>query len=214
MTSTTATAEGLAGSGSDHPVQVTFDRDQRINRLWGIPGIGWTFRFLVLIPHFVVLWFMQLLVGLSVLVSWIPVLLTGRQASMLVSLYTTVYSYTARVLGYAFFLAGPYPPIVPGAAAYPVNVQVDGSGPINRLWGIPFIGLWIRALLIIPHAILLFLLYFPMVLVALVVWIPILINGRAPTLWYALYGGFLRITVRCTMWILMVPGPYPPISLT
>lgn len=203
-----------AGSGGGYPVQVTFDPDQLINRLWGIPILGWSVRFLLLIPHFIVLWVLGLLLGLSVLVSWIPVLFTGHQAAVIVEFYAMCYRYTTRVLAWALFLAGPYPQILPGMVPYPVNVEVNGSGSINRLWGIPFFGIWVRGILVIPHAILLLILYVPLILFSLVAWVPILINGRMPTIGYAIYGGFLRLTARATMWVLLVPAPYPPLSIT
>ena len=211
----TMTAEGMAaGSGGGYPVQVTFDPDQRINRLWGIPILGWTVRWLALIPHLLVLWVLGFLLGLSFLVSWIPVLFTGRQAAVLVEFYAAYYRYTTRVVAWGLFLAGPYPPILPGMSPYPVNVEVQGGGRINRLWGIPLLGIYARMLLIIPHAILLLLLYIPIILFSLVAWIPILINGRMPTIGYAIYGGFLRLSARATMWVLLVPTPYPPLSIT
>jgi hypothetical protein len=210
----TMTAEGMAAGAGGYPVQVTFDPEQRINRLWGIPGVGWTVRILLLIPHFIVLWVLAFLLGLSVLISWIPVLFTGRQAAVLIEFYSAYYRYTTRVLAWALFLVGPYPPILPSSAPYPVNVEVQGGGTINRLWGIPFLGIWARGVLIIPHAILLVLLYIPLILFSLVAWIPILINGRMPTIGYAIYGGFLRLTTRATLWVLLVPAPYPPISIT
>lgn len=202
-----------AGSGGGYPIQVTFDPDQLINRLWGIPILGWTVRFLLLIPHFLILWLLGLVLGLSILVSWIPVLFTGRQAAVIVEFYATYYRYTTRVLAWAFFLAAPYPPILPGMVPYPVNVEVNGSGSINRLWGIPFLGIWVRGILVLPHAILLFILYFPLILFSLVAWVPILINGRMPPIGYTLYGGFLRLSARATMWVLLVPAPYPPLSI-
>ncbi|HJP87660.1 MAG TPA: DUF4389 domain-containing protein [Candidatus Limnocylindrales bacterium] len=214
MTSTATTAEAMAGSSGDYPVQLSFDPDQRINRLWGIPIIGWSIRALILIPHYIVLWLLGVVTGLSVLISWIPVLLTGKQNATLVSLYSTTYEYTARVYGYLFFLAAPYPPIVPGPMDYPINLQVDGSGSINRLWGIPFLGLYLRAILIIPHAILLFFLEIAAIFLSIVIWIPILINGRMPSIGYAIYGGFLRITMRVSLYVLLVPVRYPPISIT
>ena len=215
MTSTSATAAGMAaGSGGDYPVQVTFDQDTSINRLWGIPILGWMVRWIALIPHFIVLWLLGIVTGLSVLVSWIPVLFMGRQAQMLVSLYTTYLRYTTRVVAWAMFLSGPYPPIIPGDSDYPVNVTVDGSGSINRLWGIPFLGIWVRAILIIPHAILLFILYFPVAFFALLSFAFILFTGRMPTMAYAVIGGFLRISIRCSAYIFLMPVRYPPISLT
>ncbi|MES1239629.1 MAG: DUF4389 domain-containing protein, partial [Chloroflexota bacterium] len=89
-----------------------------------------------------------------------------------------------------------------------------GSGSINRLWGIPILGLYLRAILIIPHALLLLVLEIAIVFVSLVIWIPILINGRMPTFGYALYGGFLRVAARANLYILLVPVRYPPISIT
>ena len=199
----------------DYPVQLTFDENQQLNRLWGIPLLGWLVRIILLIPHFVVLWFLQLFVGLSVLVSWIPVLLTGRQADMLVSLYVTTYRYTARVAGWALFLAAPYPPIMPGAGEYPIDLEYHGEGrTINRLWGIPFLGIWLRGLAVFPHAILLFILYIPIAFVSLVIWIPILINGRMPAFGYMLYGGVMRLTSRIYLWVLLLPIPYPPLGIS
>ena len=214
MTSTATTAEGMASGSSDYPVQVTFDPNTSINRLWGIPILGWIVRFIALIPHAIVLWLMGIVLGLSVLVSWIPVLFTGRQAQMLVSLYSTYLRYWARVGAWAMFLSAPYPPILPGNADYPVNVTIDGSGSIHRLWGIPFLGLYLRLILVIPHALLLFILYFPVAFFALLSFVFILFTGRMPTMAYAVIGGFLRISVRASAYIFLMPVRYPPISLT
>ena len=214
MTSTTATAEGMAAGSGDYPVQVTFDPNTSINRLWGIPIVGWIVRGIALIPHAIVLWAMGILLGFSILVSWIPVLLMGRQAAMLVWLYSTYIRYTTRVFAWALFLSAPYPPIIPNGDNYPVNVSVDGTGSINRLWGIPFLGIWLRYILVIPHLLVLFVLYFAVAFFAIFGFVFILIGGRMPTIAYALVGGFLRITARASLYIFLVPIRYPPISLT
>lgn len=215
MTSTATTAEGLAGSGGDYPVQVTFDPNTSINRLWGVPIFGWMVRWIALIPHAIVLWAMGILLGLSILVSWIPVLVMGRQASMLVSLYATYIRYTTRFIAWGLFLSGPYPPIIPnGSDDYPVNVTVDPGESIHRLWGIPFLGLWVRYILVIPHLILLFILYFPVAFFALLSFVFILVSGRMPTIAYALVGGFLRVSARAALYVFLVPVRYPPISIT
>ena len=38
-----------------YPVNISYDREARINRLWGIPLIGQFVRWIMLIPHFLVL---------------------------------------------------------------------------------------------------------------------------------------------------------------
>ena len=212
---TAATMDVVPPPQDDYPISVTFDTEQQINRLWGIPILGWTVRWLLVIPHLVVLWFLQLVVGLFVFVSWIPVLINGRQADIVVSLFVTTYRYMVRVVGWAFFMAGPYPPIVPGDTEYPINLDYDSADRgINRLWGIPLLGIYLRGLLVIPHAFLLFILYFPIAFLAFLSWIFILIYGRLPDFYFTLYGGFLRISARATLWVALVPAPYPPLRLS
>ena len=201
-------AGGTAPGSGGYPIQVTFDPDQRINRLWGFPLLGMAVRWFVLIPHFFVAWLLSIGLGLSVLVSWIPVLFLGRQP--LAGFYAGSYRYLTRVLAWGFFLAGPYPPFS-WNAAYPVNLNAPTDGSINRLWGIPFLGLWLRGLLVIPHAFVLFFLSIVAYFGIFVIWIPILINGRMPALGYAVYGGFLRLYARVYMWIFLTPVPYPPL---
>ena len=49
-------------------------------------------------------------------------------------------------------------------------------------------------------------------LAVFVVWLPVLINGRFPQIGYTLFGGYLRLTTRVSLWTLLVPLLYPPIS--
>ena len=203
-----STAEQMGIGVGDYPVRVSFDPEQRINRLWGIPFLGIAIRWFVLIPHFFVAWVLAIGLGLSVLVSWIPVLFMGRQP--LAGFYVNTYRYLTRVIAWGLFLAGPYPPFS-WHAAYPVNVDGPTDGSINRLWGIPLLGLWVRSLLVIPHLIVVFALGVLMYFGLFIIWIPILINGRVPALGYAVYGGYLRLYTRIYLWIFLTPVPYPPL---
>jgi hypothetical protein len=78
----------------------------------GHPFVGLFVRFLVLIPQFIVLSILGLIVGLSLIVLWIPILLTGKYPGWAISLYGTLFRYSARVSAYLLFLPVPYPPIV------------------------------------------------------------------------------------------------------
>lgn len=51
-----------------------------------------------------------MVLGLAYLVSWIPVLLTGRQAPAIVSFIGGLYRWTIRVAAYGLLLSGTYPP--------------------------------------------------------------------------------------------------------
>jgi hypothetical protein len=89
---------------------VRFDEGVRINRLWGIPLLGWAIRAILLIPHFIVLWLISIVVVILIVFVWVPVLILGRQADVI---YTVVGGFTRwwfRVLAYQFLMVDRYPP--------------------------------------------------------------------------------------------------------
>ena len=98
------------GPGGEHPIDVTFDRGDRQNRLWGIPLIGLWIRWLLLIPHWIVLALVSIVVAFLILISWVPVLIKGRQADVIIQSIGGFYRWTIRVSAYAFLLTGRYPP--------------------------------------------------------------------------------------------------------
>jgi uncharacterized protein DUF4389 len=98
------------GIANDHPITVTFDEYEPQNRLWGIPVLGILARVILLIPHVIVLWVLGFISAVLVLVSWIPVLVNGRQADGIVDFVAGVYRWSVRVAAYALLLTGTYPP--------------------------------------------------------------------------------------------------------
>ena len=98
--------------GAPGPTDVEFDLESlEINRLWGIPFVGFIVRILAVLPQLIVLGFAVMLVFLSLLVLWIPILASGRYPEWAVSLYGSVLRYGARVQAYILFLPLPYPPL-------------------------------------------------------------------------------------------------------
>jgi hypothetical protein len=98
---------GLTG---DHPVKVTFEEGEEQNRLWGIPLLGVSVRLILLIPHWIVIWFLAIGLSLLFVVSWIPVLVNGRQADWIVGYFAGFYRWSTRAAAYALLLTGTYPP--------------------------------------------------------------------------------------------------------
>lgn len=206
------TAVAAAPGPSSYPIRVEFDEQEPINRLWGIPIIGHTIRALILIPHFVLIGLISIVVGLSVLVSWIPILLNGRPAQWMTDLYGGFYRLGARVSAYWLMLSDKYPPFGFGGE-HPVRVEIDPDQRVNNLWGIPFLGLWVRWLILIPHFIVLWFVGIALGLVLLVSWIPVLLNGRMASWGYTILGGYTRWTTRVALYGLMITDRYPPFAL-
>lgn len=98
------------GPGGEHPIEVRFDQTERQHRLWGIPLVGLWIRWLLLIPHWIVLALIGIVVAFLILVSWVPVLINGRQAGAIVQWVGGFYRWVIRVSSYALLLTGRYPP--------------------------------------------------------------------------------------------------------
>ena len=208
----TVAVAGMPGSSS-YPVTVEFDQGERINQLWGIPIVGHIVRGLLLLPHIIVIAVLAYVVGFSVLISWIPILVNGRPAGWMTGLYGGLHRWTTRVSAYWLMLTDKYPPFGIGGD-HPVRVEIAPDQRVNRLWGIPFIGLWVRALILIPHFIVLFFVVFAVACVFLVSWIPVLLSGRMASWGYTILGGYLRWSTRVTLYALMVTDRYPPFALS
>jgi Domain of unknown function (DUF4389) len=198
--------------GSGYPVNVTFDPDEGQNRLWGIPLLGMVIRSILIIPQAIVLMVLGFVMFFVLLVNWIPVLVTGRQAGWA---YTIVGGYlrlSTRVAGYILLLTGRYPPFGPGGE-HTIDVTFDETEEQNRLWGIPIVGIWVRWILLIPHFIVLWFLAIIVAFMILVTWVPILVSGRTADWVVRWVGGFYRWTSRVTAYALLLTGTYPPFRL-
>jgi len=190
----------------------TFDETVTMSRLWGIPLIGVLVRSLLLIPHYIVLWFYAIVVAILQLVMWIPVLVNGQYPAWGYSIVGGYIRWITRVQAYVILAAAAYPPLSTGGQ-HDVDVQWDQSQPIARWAGIPIIGIWIRSILLIPHFIILWFLAIAVGFLSLITWAPVLVNGRYADWAYRIVGGYLRWQNRITSYLLLMTGPYPPISL-
>ncbi len=196
-----------------YPVNVSYDREALINRLWGIPFVGQFVRWVLLLPHYLVIFLVAIVAAIMLLVTWIPVLILGRFPGWGYRWIGGLLAYTQRVNAYAMLMTPTYPPFALESDEYPITVRYDEGVRINRLWGIPIIGHLIRFIVLIPHLIVLMLLGMLVGLLAIFVWVPVLILGRQADLIYTLIGGYYRWGLRYAAYLFMMVDKYPPFSL-
>jgi len=195
-----------------YPVALVVPNDPGQNRLWGIPFVGWIVRAIILIPQAIVLALLGFVIYVSFLVNWIPILLNGRPASWMHELYSGYLRMTARSSLYLLMVTGSYPPFwITGD--HPIGVEVAQNQAVNRWWGIPFIGVFVRWLILLPHLIVISVLGIALWFVSLVAWAPILVNGRQADVIVRFFGGLYRWTTRVAAYGLFLTDQYPPFSL-
>jgi hypothetical protein len=93
---------------------------------------------------------------------------------------------------------------------YPVHLTVPNDPGQNRLWGLLWFGMFVRAIVVIPHLIILFFVGIGAWLLTFVSWIPVLLNGRMASWGYQVIGGYLRLSARASLYVVLATGAYPP----
>ncbi|MFO1540734.1 MAG: DUF4389 domain-containing protein [Chloroflexota bacterium] len=197
-----------------YPVRVSYDRTTGIGRGWGLPVVGVALRALLLVPHAIVLALVAVAVALILPFTWLPVLLLGRQADPVVRIVGGFWRWNLRCDAWLRLLCSGYPPFsLSGEDEHPVRVEIDRRVPIARFWGIPIVGIGIRAILVLPHLVALLVFGTIALVLACVAWVPVLVAGRQAAAIHALVGGHLRWAMRVLTWLFLLHDRYPPFRL-
>jgi len=161
------------------------------------------FRIILVIPQFIVLYFLGIATLFVVVIGWFAALFMGRFPEWAHSFISGVVRWYTRVGAYMFLLTDRYPPFSLDDEAYPARPILPAPGRLNR-WAVLF-----RIILAIPAGafcqIVEYGLTFPLLLV---MWFVVLIRGRMPPSLYASYSALLRYQVRFHAYFLMLTSEY------
>jgi hypothetical protein len=101
---------------------------------------------------------------------------------------------------------------IAGTPAYPVAMTLSPPDGSTRFWAVPLIGFLVKALILIPHVIILVVLGIAVGFCQLVIWIPVLFTARYPDWAYALNAGYMRWWTRITLYFYGLTDDYPAFS--
>jgi hypothetical protein len=104
----------LGNDGDQYPVQVTFDIPPSNNRFWAIPLIGIVAKIIILIPHLIILYALNLVVGILQLGLWVPVLFGGSYPDVGHTMVGGFIRWGLRVGSFFLGLTDRYPPFALG----------------------------------------------------------------------------------------------------
>jgi len=204
-----------------YPVQVRARRDEPMSR-W-----LWLVKWLLLIPHLVVLAVLWVAFAALTLIAYVAVLFTGRYPRAVFEFNVGVLRWTWRVGFYGYQVLGTdrYPPFTLAEVPdYPAGLLVDGPARLPR-W-LPLVA-WLLA---VPHLLILGALTGAVVwplsgneaglaspdlvgIGVLIVAISLAVRGRVPQGLYDLLVGVARWSLRVGAYVTLLTGAYPPFRL-
>ena len=167
------------------------------------------FRLLMVIPHSIILYALQIAAGVISIIVWFVILITGKYPAGLYSFTLGYFRWTTRVSGYVWLLTGVYPPFslddMPTYPIYPaVAEQLEGRNRLTTAF---------RFLLVIPHLIVLLFIVIAAQFVWIVAWFAGLIKGQVPDSFHNFLAGVLRWAQRVQAYGFYLVDPYPPFTL-
>jgi hypothetical protein len=204
-----------------YPVQVRARRDEPLSR-W-----LWLVKWLLLIPHFVVLAVLWVAFVALTLIAYVAVFFTGRYPRAIFEFNVGVLRWTWRVGFYGYQVLGTdrYPPFTLAEVPdYPAGLLLEGPPRLPR-W-LPLVA-WLLA---IPHLLLLGALTGAIIwpldgndttlgsldvvaISVLIVAISLTVRGRIPQGLHDLLVGVARWSLRVGAYVALLTGTYPPFRL-
>jgi hypothetical protein len=183
----------------DYPVRLDVDYPPRLSRL--LIFVKWLLAF----PHYVVLWVLGIVAWVILVIAFFAVLITGRYPESLWGFLAGFERWRLRVAAYVLLQTDRYPPFsLEDDPAYPARLAVDYPDRIER-WR-PLVH-W---LLVIPAALVAYLIDVVAVFGVIIAWFAILITARYPQALFDLTLIALRWSTRVQIYAYFMVSPYPP----
>jgi Domain of unknown function (DUF4389) len=210
---------------TSYPVRVRADLDPALSR-W-----QWLVKWILAIPHYIVLIFLHLAVVVVWVIAFFAILITGKYPRALFDFSLGVMRWRWRVAFYALFALGTdkYPPFsLQSKPDYPADLEVDYPERLSR--GLVLVKWWLLA---IPHYLILLVFFtsgwrvfmvnpneefayeLPPLIAILLIFavVALLFTGRYPKGLYDFVIGINRWAIRVRAYNSLLRDEYPPLRL-
>jgi hypothetical protein len=204
----------LSNDAVDYPVRFEVKRDASQSKLTNFPlGIAFFIRGLLLIPHLIILYFIQIVAAIVYFIATFAILFNGSYPAGMFKFYVGYTRWNANAYGYLASLYDKYPPFSMDPQDYPLTLEVDYPATLSKWLNFPlFIGLIIKFILLIPHLIVVALLYIAALVVVFIAQFAILFGGAFPEGMHTFVVGVNRWGTRVNAYAYGLTDKYPPFT--
>lgn len=188
-----------------YPATFTFDPPAKIAR-WR-PLVHW----LLAIPHFIIIYILGIVAEVLAFVAWILGVFTGKVPEGILGVIAMYVRYSTRVGAYVSFLKEEYPPFT-----FSTEFTDPGDDPRVRVDFVPEtegrnrLTIFFRFLMVIPHIIVLYVIFIAAFFVYIAGFFAVLFTGKWPTGLQNFVVGLLRWNTRLSAYMFLLTDKFPP----
>ena len=186
-----------------YPVELVGEYQEQVNRFL------WLIKWILLIPHFIVLWFLSIPTIFTTPLSWLAVIIMGRYPSFLWAYHAGLLRWSWRINFYSYQAGSTdqYPPFAfQSREEYPADLIIEYPESSSRLTGL------FRWILIIPHWIITAILSEIVNILVLFALVFLLFTGRYSQDLFNIIMGLNRWIYRANAYGWLLVDAYPPFS--
>ncbi len=190
----------VSGAVSEYPVRVELERSEEYSRF--MPLIKW----LIVLPHYVCLFFLGIGAMFAMIGAFFVVLFTGRYPEGIFKYMVGVMRWQLRVQAYVLLAADTYPPFTMDPdPSYPASFEVDYPADGVARWR-PFFA-WLVA---IPYVIVATLLFYVAAFIHVIAFFTILFTRSYPEGMFNVVENAMRWMHRGSAYGYYLSTEYPP----
>lgn len=198
-----------------YPVDVQFEYgDGSRSRAFAAAGIFFPIKLLMILPHLIVVYFVQLGAVIATWFGFWAIAFTGNLPAGIARFVHNALGWQTRVTAWIASLDDQYPAFALEQPSYPAKVVIT-EPTLERGRGLAVAGiLWfLKGFLLIPHMIVL---NFVGIAAAIAGWIgywAIAFTGTYPEGIFQFVSGAIRWSTRASAWLYSLTDEYPPFAL-
>lgn len=201
---------------SSYPVRLKVQYPESLSKLLNFPlGIGTLIKGILAIPSLIVWYVLLFVAGILVFLATFVILFTGRFPRGMFNFTVEALRLQSKVYAYLLSLTDAYPGFSGSVQLTdPVGLEIDYPESLNRILNFPLLGMYIKAILVIPHLIILIFAMVVAYILFFVAQFAILFSGRFPEGMFNFMVGTLQFATRVTAYTFSLTDKYPPFSLS
>jgi hypothetical protein len=165
------------------------------------------FRWLLVIPHLIVVAFYGIAAWVVIIVAWFALLFTGRWPQGMYDFVAGFWRYATAVHGYWYLLTDDYPPFGPDVDSYPVRLDVAPPLDVYSRLKVLF-----RIILAIPPYIIGYAMSIVAQVGAFLAWFAIVVLGRQPKGLQDMITLGLSYQIRAYVYMSLITEDWPPFT--